>query len=148
MNTETQRGEETMGRIVVPFTVTNNRELQAALLGQRGADQVRSFQLEGVVDTGATHLVLPTDVADRLGFPKASDDLVRYGDGRTATRATVEEVRVELLGRHGTFRAILEPDRTTALIGAIVLEDLDLVVDCKNNRVIPRDPNHMIHEVE
>jgi predicted aspartyl protease len=73
---------------------------------------------------------------------------VRYGDGRTATRATVEQVQVKLLGRRGTFRAILEPDRTTALIGAIVLEDLDFVVDCKNNRLMPRDPDHVIHEIE
>lgn len=148
MATETQRGGETMGRVVIEFMVTNNQELQTANLGRMPSDQVRSFQLEGVVDTGATHLVLPTDVADRLGVPKAGEEVIRSGDRRTATRTIVEEVRVELLGRRGTYRAILEPERTTALIGAIVLEDLDLVVDCKNNRLVPRDPNHMIFEVE
>ncbi len=145
---QTQTGDETMGRVVVELMVTNNQELQAANLGRLPPNQVRSFQLDGVVDTGATHLVLPTDVADRLGFPNAGEELVRYGDGRTATRTTVEEVRVELLGRHGTYRASLEPNRTTALIGAIVLEDMDLVVDCKNNRLVPRDPDRIIHEVE
>ena len=29
-----------------------------------------------------------------------------------------------LLGRHGTFTAVVEPGRQTALVGAIVLEDL------------------------
>jgi predicted aspartyl protease len=148
MATETQRGNETMGRVTVEFMVTNNQQVQAVNLGLLPSDRVHWFQLQGVVDTGSTHLVLPTDVADRLHFPKAGEDLVRYGDGRTATRATVEQVQVELLGRRGTFRAILEPERTTALIGAIVLEDLDLVVDCKNNRLVPRDPDHMIHEME
>jgi predicted aspartyl protease len=148
MPTETPTRKESMGRIAVEFMVVNNRELQAANLGFLPSDRVHRFPLQGVVDTGSSHLVLPTDVAERLHFPKAGEDLVRYGDGRTATRATVEQVQVELLGRRGTFRAILEPDRTTALIGAIVLEDLDFVVDGKNNRLMPRDPDHVIYEVE
>jgi hypothetical protein len=42
----------------------------------------------------------------------------------------------------------VEPDRDTALIGAIVLGDLDLLVDCKNQRVIPRGPRIAIYEIE
>ncbi len=148
MAAETRTGGETMGRVKVTFRVANNRDVQMADGGALPPEQVRRGELEGVVDTGATHLVLPADVADRLGFPKAPEEIVRYGDGRTATRTMVEQVSVELLGRRGTFRAILEPARTTALIGAIVLEDLDLIVDCKHNRLVPRDPDHMIIEIE
>jgi predicted aspartyl protease len=111
-------------------------------------EKVRRFQLEGTVDTGATLLVLPTDVAERLGLPKSRNLTIQYADRRTATRTLVEQVEVELLGRSATFNAILEPDRTTALIGAVVLETLDLLVDCTNNRIYPRDPNQMIFEVE
>lgn len=32
------------------------------------------------------------------------------------------------------------PKREDALIGAIVFEALDLLVDCKRQRVVPRDP--------
>ena len=56
-----------------------------------------------------------------------------------------EGVYVQLLGRHGTFTAIVEPRRTTALVGAIVLEDLDLLVDCTaEQRVVPRDPRNAV----
>jgi hypothetical protein len=44
--------------------------------------------------------------------------------------------------------AIVEPARESALIGAIVLEDLDLLVDCANQRLVPRDPNQIISEIE
>jgi hypothetical protein len=37
--------------------------------------------------------------------------------------------------------AIIEPKRETALIGAIVLEYLDLLVDCTAQKVVPRDPS-------
>ena len=73
---------------------------------------------------------------------------VRYADQRTSTRPVVEEVRLELLGRHGTFSAIVEPDRTTALIGAIVLETLDFLVDSAKRRLSPRDPNRIVAEIE
>ena len=35
-----------------------------------------------------------------------------------------------------------------ALIGAIVLEDLDLLVDCTNQRLVPRDPKYVVSEIE
>jgi hypothetical protein len=53
-----------------------------------------------------------------------------------------------LEGRSSVFKAIVEPDRTEALIGAIVLEDLDLIVDCTRQKLVPRDPGGIITEVE
>jgi hypothetical protein len=44
--------------------------------------------------------------------------------------------------------AIVEPKRTSALIGAIVLEQLDLLVDCQRQRLIPRDPSGPLYEIE
>ena len=67
---------------------------------------------------------------------------------RRATRDTVKNVYVEIQGRSGTFTALVEPRRTTALIGAIVLEDLDFLVDCRNERLVPRDPRYVVSEVE
>ena len=46
------------------------------------------------------------------------------------------------------FSAIIEPKRDTALIGAIVLEELDLVADCVTQTVHPRDPRGIVSEIE
>ena len=51
-------------------------------------------------------------------------------------------------GRRGVFTAVVEPDRDSALIGAIVLEDLDVVADCTAQTLVPRDPNFIIAEAE
>ena len=50
--------------------------------------------------------------------------------------------------RSGVFTAVVEPDRDSALIGAIVLDDLDLVVDCGRQTLAPRDPKQIISEIE
>jgi predicted aspartyl protease len=137
-----------MGRIVADLVLANNIDVAMNQAGMLTPDKIRQTRLSGVVDTGSNYLVLPTKVAEALGVPAAGQAVVRYADRRSATRELVEQVQVELCGRHGTFRALLEPDRDIALIGAIVLEDLDLLVDCTRQTVYPRDPNNIIAEVE
>src|SRR6516165_12745013 len=93
-------------------------------------------------------LVLPQAVVKRLGLALGGKVEVRYADGRRAQRREAKGVCLKLLGRDSTFDAVCEPKRETALLGAIVLEALDLLVDCRNNRVVPRDPSGPIYKIE
>ena len=137
-----------MGRVMVEIEVANHRDVLFAEAGTLPSEKVRRMRVSGVVDGGANWLVLPETVAARLGLPSSGVCTVHYADGRSATRPMVGDLQVELLGRHGNFGAIVEPDRTTALIGAIVLEHMDLLVDCAKQALVPRDPNQIIAEVE
>ncbi len=137
-----------MSRFAVDFEVANYRDVLLAEAGTLPPEQVRRARLQGVVDTGASYRVLPETIATQRGLRLAGSSSVRYADQRTATRSMVKDAQVELLGRDGTFRAIVEPDHSTALIGAIVLEDLDLLVDCRAQRLLPRDPNQIIAAIE
>ena len=79
------------------------------------ADKIRSLEIEALVDTGATMLVLPAQVVAKLGLLPDGYRKVRYADGRRAQRRKAEGAYVELLGRHDTFTAVVEPKRTSAL---------------------------------
>jgi predicted aspartyl protease len=142
------RGANGVGRFSVEFEVANNDDLALMYRGLLPPDQVRRETIQGVVDSGATKLVLPQAVVKRLGLRLGDKIQVRYADGRKVQREGAEGVYVQLLGRHGTFTAVVEPRRKTALVGAIVLEDLDLLVDCVAQRVVPRDPRGAIYEIE
>ncbi len=137
-----------MGRFAVDVKVSNNTDVQGAAIGALSPEKIRTTLLRGVVDSGAAKLVLPASTVTQLGLNAIGEATVKYADQRTATRPVVEEVRLELQGRHGTFSAIVEPDRTTALIGAIVLEDLDFLVDSTKQCLVPRDPNRIVSEIE
>ncbi len=141
-------GANTVGRVSVEFEVANYGDVTLVERGLLPADQVRREIIHGVVDSGATKLVLPEAVVKRLGLTPGSGVKVRYADGRQVKRASAEGVYLQLLGRHGTFTAVVEPKRTTALVGAIVLEDLDLLVDCAAQKVVPRDPKGETFEIE
>jgi predicted aspartyl protease len=106
------------------------------------------MRARGVVDTGATRLVIPQLVASQLGLTISGSVKVRYADGRTAERPIARYIHLTYGGRDSVFNAVVEPGRESVLIGAIVLEDLDFVVDCTGQRLVPRDPDKIISEVE
>jgi clan AA aspartic protease len=137
-----------MGKFSVEFDVSNYADVLDARRGLLAPEKVRRARISGVVDTGATHFVLPGTVVKQLGLSKARQTKVRYADGRKATRDVVNDAYVEILGRDSTFQAVVEPKRQDALIGAIILEALDLLPDCANQRLVPRDPNIMTTEIE
>jgi len=128
--------------------VANRGDVIKAREGSLAEDQIRRVTIRGVVDSGAGRLLLPKSVVQQLGLLSGSKVKVRYADGRTRTRDTAEDAQVEIQGRHGTFTAVVEPTRSEALIGAIVLEDLDFLVDCLHQRLVPRDPRFVISEID
>ncbi len=144
-----KNGKPDMGRITVEVDIANNEDVVAARRGYLDPSKVRRTIIQGLVDSGATRLVLPGALVKALGLPlKKKKVKVRYADGRRALRAEAEQVSLTLLGRDGQFSAVVEPGRDTALIGAIVLEDLDLLVDCAKLRLVPRDPDYVVSEIE
>jgi predicted aspartyl protease len=142
------KGANGVGRFSVDFEIANNDDLVLVRRGLLPANQVRRERISGVVDSGAAMLVLPQSVVKTLGLPLGDKINVRYADGRRAQRREAEGAHIKLQGRQATFDAIIEPKRKNALIGAIVLERLDLLVDCQHQRLIPRDPRGPIYEIE
>ena len=140
--------DEIMGRLTVDVDLANYEDLVKVNIGALVSESVRRVRCQAVVDTGATHLILPERVVQELGLTPYKRARVIYADNRTAERTMVQGVRVELLDRDGEFQAIIEPGRETALIGAIVLETLDLMVDCKNQKLVPQHPEGIVAIIE
>jgi clan AA aspartic protease len=143
-----RNGVGRMGRFSVDVELSNNLDLALASVGQISPKDVRRVKLRAVVDSGATRLVLPKNVVQKLGLKETGKIGVTYADGRRATRPVVDNVHLELQGRSSIFKASIEPGRDSALIGAIVLEDLDFLVDATRQRLVPRDPKMILSEVE
>jgi hypothetical protein len=137
-----------MGRVAVDLELASNVDMVLAELKMLPVEKVRRTTVRGYVDTGSTRLVLPPSVVAQLGLVPSGQSKVRYADKRGADRDVVDNVWLRLLGRHGIFSSIVEPSRDDARIGAIVMEDLDLLVDCSKQTVVPRDPSGIISEVE
>jgi|FaiFalFF_MnMetaG_3_1042247.scaffolds.fasta_scaffold06296_3 predicted aspartyl protease len=108
------------------------------------------IELTVKVDTGVTMLVLPGWLQEQLQFPVIRRQLVRYANEETAEREVVYGVEVTVCGRTGVFEAVIEPAKRYGLLGAIVLEALDLIADPRSQRlyVNPRSPDLPMAEIE
>jgi predicted aspartyl protease len=101
--------------------------------------------VQAKVDTGATLLVLPQALAEEFAFPVIRKQSVKYANPsltlrtgeETEERDVVWGVAVELLGRKGVFEAVVEPKKKYALLGAVVMESLDLIVEPRSLGVYP-----------
>ena len=119
-------------------------------LARRGMltpDQVRTYETEALVDTGATRTVVPQRVVQRLGLGIHSELTVQYADGRPEVVGVTEPLLVELQGRSTYDEALVTGN--DVLIGQTVLEKMDWFVDCRGQRLIqnPRHPNGPVNRV-
>lgn len=143
MNTN---GEKKVGRFSVPIEVMNNDDLVMVRRKLLDPAKVRRIVVDGIVDPGATMLILPESMGKQLGLVEQGQVRVQYGNGRAVLRPKVG-VFVTLQGRGNTFSAILEPRRSTALISTFVLDVLDFLVDPKKQKLYPRDPDFILAQI-
>jgi clan AA aspartic protease len=128
-----------MGQVKIQVTLRNAREVVMARLGHLAAEHVRTYTTEALIDTGATRLTVPSFVADQLGIIRLGHTAAEYADGRVEEVDTTEGIQIDILGRTVIRDAMILGKQV--LIGVTVLEDLDLLVDGKRQRVIP-PPDH------
>ena len=105
-------------------------------------DDLPSIQVEALADSGANFLYLPEEVAGQLRLELDSEKEVTTADGKRQMCRYVGPVRVAFENRSCYVGAIVLGDQV--LLGAIPMEDMDLVVLPLERRVAvnPLHPNH------
>ena len=133
-----------MGAIVVTVGLENPEDRAAFKRGLGDEASIRRTEIEGVVDTGAVSLALPQNVVERLGLSRQGTAVVTYADDRKDERPVVGPVTVRVAGRQMSADAIVLPPFSEALVGQIVLRFLDLVADCRNRVLKPRNNERVL----
>lgn len=128
-----------MGEIRVKVKITNAVDDTLARAGQLAPEQVRSYDADAMVDTGAVRTVIPAHVMQRLGVRERGQRVAEYADGRKESVMITGALIIDILGRDTVEEALVLGDEV--LIGQTVLEKLDLLADCANRRLIP-NPAH------
>lgn len=135
--TVTREWRVEMGEVRVRLALSNFEDEGMVARGQLRPEQVRRAEVDALVDTGATRLVLPKAVADQLGLRVLGRIPVRYANESVALHDRVGGVKVRLMGRETEVDALVEPAKAYALLGVVPLELLDLWVDPIGRRLVP-----------
>lgn len=133
----TRHPEDCMGEIRETIQLENALDRGGFEANYIQEDEIRSVEIEAIADTGARTLALPEDVVERLGVKKQREVKVSYADDRREMRDIVGPINVTVAGRTTVVDAIVLPAGSQVLLGQIILERLDLVADCVEERLVP-----------
>ncbi|MBI3945468.1 MAG: retroviral-like aspartic protease family protein [Armatimonadetes bacterium] len=128
-----------VGEVRTRVTLTNAADEVLVRRGLLPPDQVRSYDADAMVDTGAVRCVLPQHVADRLGLALVGHRVAEYADGRLESVPITEPFTLRIQDREEQETALVLGDEV--LIGQTALEKMDLLPDCAKRRLIP-NPAH------
>lgn len=105
------------------------------------APELQPVEVSALADTGALHLCIPEFVAAQLKLKEIYTREVTTADGKVHVVPYVGPIQV-IFGNRGCFGgAIVLGDQV--LLGAVQMEDMDLIVSPPERKVLPnpRSPN-------
>jgi clan AA aspartic protease len=104
-------------------------------------DGLASVTVKALVDSGAVHMCIPQHVALQLALPVQDRRGVTLADGREEMVDYVGPIRVRFANRQCLVGALVLGDQP--LLGAIPMEDMDLVINPSRQSltVNPSNPN-------
>jgi predicted aspartyl protease len=128
-----------MGDVYVEVELVNYQDRVLVEHGYREAASIRQERVRVLADSGATLLVLPQDLVERLGL-RITDRkvIVTYADERKDERPVAGVLTIRVGERDMETECVVGPPRSEPLLGQIILERLDLLVDCAQGRLVPR----------
>ena len=137
-----------MGEVRAQVKLINAADESLARRGMLSSGEIRSYDANALIDTGAVCTVIPTDVMQALGLTSVHQRLVEYADGRKDPVPVTESLVVVIRGRRTSDEALVLGDEV--LIGQTVLEKLDLHVDSANRQLIPNPahPDQTVNKVK
>jgi len=106
--------------------------------GKLTEEKIRRDITTALVDAGSTLLVLPQEIVEKLGLRRLKKVVVTYADERKEERDVAGVVTLTIGDRSANLDCVVGPPLSEPLIGQIALEEMDLIVDCKDQQLKPR----------
>jgi clan AA aspartic protease len=120
-----------MGLIYADITLQNAFDVTAARKGIIAAGAVKSLSVKALVDTGAITLTINDKIAKQLDLEVKDQVDVELADGTRRKNDLVGPVDIRFQNRIASCLALVLPDATEVLLGAIPMEGMDVVIDPK-----------------
>jgi len=118
-----------MGTVYAEISLSNAADAARVRDGQLKEQDIRSATVTALVDTGAMTLVITEKLYQTLGLSKVGERVVRTASGQRLACIVTEPVDIHWKNRGSSTRAVVVPGAEDVLLGAIPLEDMDLMVN-------------------
>ena len=118
-----------MGFVYTDIILKNSGDISHFKRGSMAEKEIRTLSVTALVDTGSGTLVISDDIRKKLGLEIEGLRGITVAGGIKQTCQVTEPVHIQWKNRDTACRAIVLPGEGEVLLGAIPLEDMDLVVN-------------------
>ena len=131
-----------MGLVYADIELISVDDLALNRRGFLAEDQIKRIKVSALVDSGAYMLVINEHIKAQLDLPVLETQSARMADDSELEVEVVGPVEIRFENRRASADAMVFPGNVEPLLGAIPMEDLDVLVDPKQQRLIvnPKNP--------
>jgi len=130
-----------MGLVYADIELINGEELGMARRGFIDKDEVKRMWISALVDTGSYMLAINENIQEQLQFPVVEKRKAQLANGHIVEYDVVAPVEIRFKNRQTTCRAMVLPGDSEPLLGAIPLEDMDVLIHPQRQELIV-NPDH------
>jgi len=132
-----------MGLVYAEIELIRGADIVLFQEGYIQEHQIRRVKVTALVDTGSYMLAINETVKTQLNLRKVDEQVAELADGSRVSLEIVGPIDVRFENRSTTCRAMVLPGDSEVLLGAIPMEDLDVIIEPKAQRMIvnPESPN-------
>lgn len=132
-----------MGLVYAEIELINNVDLENARSHRIGEEEIRRTRVTMMVDSGAYMMCINENIQAYLQLSFIEKKRVELADGRIVECDIVGPVRVKFANRTATCAAYVLPDNSEPLLGAIPLEEMDVLIHPLRQELVvnPKHPD-------
>lgn len=130
-----------MGLVYAEIDLISVDDLVLHRRGYLDENKIKQVKVKALVDSGAYMLAINENVRAQLDLPVIEKQFGRLADETLIEFDVVGPVEVRFENRSTTVRAVVLPGSSEILLGAIPMEDMDVLIDPKRQKLIV-NPEH------
>jgi len=130
-----------MGLVYAKITLINADDLALVRRGKMEKSEVRQVEAKMLVDSGAYMMAINEVVKEQLGLFVVDKRKAQLADGSVQKFEIVGPVDVRFANRKATCNAIVLQGDTEMLLGAIPMEEMDVIIHPQKNELVV-NPDH------
>lgn len=134
-------GKNDMGLVYAEIELTSVDDMVLHRRGFIDESEIKQITVNALVDSGAYMLTINDDVRNQLDLPLIEKQFATLADETQVEVEVVGPVDVRFENRSTTCRAVVLPNAGEVLLGAIPMEDMDVLIHPKEEKLVV-NPKH------
>jgi clan AA aspartic protease len=130
-----------MDLIYAEIELINGEDISFARKHIISEEQIKRMSVKALVDTGAYMLCINEEIQAQLKFPVAERRTGQLANGQIMEYDVVSHVELKFKNRRTMCNAMVLPDDNEVLLGAIPMEDMDVLIHPQRQELIV-NPEH------